>query len=190
MSTPSKIALAAFMVVIGIAGGGTLWLKGRIQTTGYCASCHVIAPYYTSWNSSDFLAHTHAKLGIVCQDCHARTIRAALKEVVSNVTHRYQVPLKNHRVRPEECLRCHGSYESLADLTKNLKGPDGFPLGRNPHASHWGPLDCGICHKMHKASVDFCSECHSLPATGPAWTTSMLTQMPMAGQQPARSRLQ
>jgi cytochrome c3-like protein len=172
VSSGWKIALVVLVVVIGAAGGGRVWLNGRIQTTEYCASCHVIAPYYNSWKSAGFLANTHAQAKIVCQDCHTRTVKAAMTELVSNVTHSYEVPLKDHRVRPEDCLRCHGSYEYLGELTKDLKGPDGYSLGRNPHDSHWGRLDCGICHKMHKASVDFCSACHGFPITGPGWVTS------------------
>lgn len=164
-----KIGLAVLAVAIASAGGGGVWLKGRIQTTGYCANCHVIAPYYNSWKSSAFLASTHERAGAVCQDCHTRTLQAAVTELAKAVTGSYEAPLKEHRVRPEDCLRCHGKYQDLAALTKDLKGPDGFSLGRNPHDSHWGPLDCGICHKMHRASVDFCAKCHGFPVTGPGW---------------------
>src|SRR5262245_45064615 len=105
-----------------MAGGvvlGTIRLKNQIRTTEYCASCHVIAPYYSSWKSSSFLAHTHEELGLTCQDCHSRTVRAAMVEIVSSVTRNYELPLKDHRVRPEECLRCHGSYADLAIRTRD-----------------------------------------------------------------------
>ena len=174
MSTGLKMAAAMLIVVIVAAAAGTIRLKSRIQTTEYCAGCHVIAPYYDSWKSSPYLAHTHEELGIVCQDCHTRTVRAAVTEFVKNVAHRYEIPLKDHRVRPADCLHCHGSYEELASLTKNLKGPDGFPLGRNPHDSHWGQIDCGICHKMHKASVDLCAGCHGFADAKAAWKNSEL----------------
>jgi hypothetical protein len=169
MSKSLAIAAAVFVIVVGGVVGGTLRIKSRIQTTDYCAGCHVIATYYNSWKASPFLANTHQGLGLVCQDCHTRTVRAGLTELVSNATHSYEVPLKDHRVRPEECLRCHESYQVLAARTRDLKGPDGFPLGRNPHDSHWGPIDCGICHKMHRTSVDLCAGCHGLPDTKPAW---------------------
>ena len=73
------VALAAVLVaVIVAAGGATVWLKDRLQTTDYCADCHVIVPYYNTWKSSAFTAHTHAGAGIVCQDCHPRTMRDGL----------------------------------------------------------------------------------------------------------------
>lgn len=171
MSHALKLALVAVVAIAAAAGTGMTWLKGRIQTTDYCANCHVVAPYYDSWKASALPAHTHAQVGLVCQDCHSRTVRDGLRELAVTVARSYEIPLKEHPVRPEaQCFRCHVGYEFLAGLTSDLKGPDGLPLGRNPHDSHWGPLECGICHKMHRASVDFCSNCHGLPFTGPAWT--------------------
>jgi hypothetical protein len=182
MSKGWTTSVAALVIVIAAALGGTMRLKSRAQTTEYCANCHVIAPYYNSWKSSPYLAHTHEELGLVCQDCHVRTARAAMTELVKNVTHEYEIPLKEHRVRPAECLSCHGSYAALANRTKNLKGPDGFPLGRNPHDSHWGQIDCGICHKMHRASVDLCAGCHGLPDTKPAWTAPIVSSTALTKQ--------
>jgi hypothetical protein len=101
-------------------------------------------------------------------------MKSAVTELLSYVTHSHEVPLKDESVRPMDCLQCHGSYAQLAELTRDLKGPEGSPLGRNPHDSHWGPLSCGICHRMHKTSVDFCSECHGFPVSGPAWSRSRL----------------
>ena len=31
----------------------------------------------------------------------------------------------------------------------------------NPHAQHDGALPCTECHKGHKASVNYCAQCHS-----------------------------
>jgi cytochrome c nitrite reductase small subunit len=177
MSKGLKIGAALVIIFVVVAAAGTLHIKSQVQTTDYCAGCHVIAPYYDSWKSSPYLAHTHQELGLVCQDCHTRTARAGVTELVKYTTHNYEIPLKDHRVRPEECLRCHGSYAALATRTKNLKGPEGFPLGRNPHDSHWGQIDCGICHKMHKASVDLCAGCHGFPDTKPGWGTPALNPL-------------
>lgn len=173
-----KIALVAPTAVLVAATASavfaTQWVKQHIQEPEYCGSCHVMAPYNESWKSSALTAHTHAQLGLTCQECHVRSVQDGLREIVSNATHGFEVPLKDNHPRAETCLRCHGSYEILAARTQNLIGPDGFALGRNPHDSHWGELDCGICHKMHKPSVDFCSRCHGLPVTGPAWESAAL----------------
>jgi cytochrome c nitrite reductase small subunit len=172
MSKGFLIGVCVLAIVIVAIAAGAMHVKTRAQTTDYCAGCHVIAPYYNTWKSSPYLAHSHEELGIVCQDCHTRTARAALIELMRNATRSYEIPLKEHRVHPEECLRCHASYTALASRTRNLKGPDGFALGRNPHDSHWGQLDCGICHKMHRASVDLCAGCHGFADTKSAWKGS------------------
>lgn len=172
MSRASAIGAAVFLVLIGLGSGGAVWLKRRIQTPDYCASCHIMAPYYSAWKSSVFPAHTHAQAGMVCQDCHEVSMTAAIREILNNFTHHYRLPLKEHRVRAEDCFRCHTSYADLAERTKDLKGPYGFSLGRNPHNSHWGALECGTCHKMHRRSRDWCSECHELRNAGAAWNGS------------------
>jgi cytochrome c nitrite reductase small subunit len=169
MSRALKIGTIAFLMLIVIGGVGAVWLKRQIQKPDYCSRCHIMAPYYNAWKSSVFPAHTHAQLGMACRDCHEVTMGSAIRDIVSNVTHRYQIPLKEHKVHVDACFRCHSSYAKLAELTKNLKAPDGFPLGRNPHNSHWGPLECGTCHKMHRSSRDWCSECHGLRRTSAAW---------------------
>lgn len=169
-------AIGCLVLVAASAVFATLHLRQRVQNPEYCAGCHVMAPYYASWQSSEFTAHMHAQLGLTCQECHPRTVQDGLRELVSNATHHFDVPLKDNSPRAETCLRCHGSYEILAARTRNLIGPDGFSLGRNPHDSHWGKLDCGICHKMHKSAVDFCARCHGLPKTGTAWENKIATQ--------------
>lgn len=164
------VTLAGVLIAVAAtAGFTTVWLKDRIQTPEYCAGCHTMTPYYNTWKSSSFTAHTHEQLGLTCQECHTRTVRDGWREILSTATHSFDVPLKDNKPRTETCLRCHGSYEIVAARTQKLIGRDGFALGRNPHDSHWGALDCGICHKMHKPSVDFCSRCHGSPNTGPAW---------------------
>jgi fumarate reductase flavoprotein subunit len=50
------------------------------------------------------------------------------------------------------CLGCHGDYWKVAAQTNKLDP--------NPHDSHLGEIDCGKCHHAHKASVNFCNECH------------------------------
>lgn len=175
-----KWALVALLTVLtaiaAAAGGATLYLKDRIHSTEYCASCHVIAPYYETWKSSDFTAHVHAKVNVACQDCHQRSVRDGLRELASVATGLYELPLKDRSVNRDTCLRCHGSDEVLAARTQQLIGPDGFALGRNPHDSHWGPLECAVCHRMHRPSQDFCSNCHRFPASGPAWSGSVAWQ--------------
>lgn len=71
---------------------------------------------------------------LTCTDCHLTTTPK--------------------RLTTEQCLSCHGSFEEVAEATKNLD-PD-------PHNSpHYGPeLDCDLCHQEHSVSDNFCAQCH------------------------------
>jgi hypothetical protein len=55
-------------------------------------------------------------------------------------------------VAMEKCLSCHGPYDKLADKTDKTEP--------NPHGSHQGDLSCDSCHHAHKASDNYCSQCH------------------------------
>ena len=86
------------------------------------------------------LSHFHNLAGVKCVDCHEA---------------------KKSKVKAEmrRCYSCHGSYEKLAELTKNADP--------NPHKSHQGKLDCNLCHHQHKKSVNYCGQCHEWPLDVP-----------------------
>ncbi len=53
----------------------------------------------------------------------------------------------------DQCLKCHGSFDKLAEQTKDL-----VP---NPHYSHLGEVDCVACHKGDKTEPELtCNQCH------------------------------
>lgn len=79
-----------------------------------------------------FTAERHKANGVNCSGCHGNGAKAAPSV--------------------EKCLSCHGSYEKLAERTKKL--------ARNPHASHYGDLDCTLCHHGHKVDENYCGSCH------------------------------
>jgi hypothetical protein len=80
-----------------------------------------------------FLGDKHKAAGISCDSCHKET--PPKQEVPTAV-----------------CLGCHGTYEALAKKSEKVEP--------NPHDSHEGKLDCGVCHHSHKASELSCSRCH------------------------------
>lgn len=86
------------------------------------------------------LQQKHLDKGLTCTGCHQENPPA--KAVVM-----------------AKCLSCHGTYEKLADKTD--KG------AHNPHASHQGELSCDSCHHAHKASENYCSQCHQFEFTVP-----------------------
>jgi cytochrome c nitrite reductase small subunit len=154
------IGAAVFVVVAGLAGFG-LW-KYHEQPE-FCATCHIMQPYLESWQSSDWMAHAHAKEDVACLDCHEATIQQQVNELFLFVTQQYETPLRERRFETEKCLSCHehGSYEELIARTADKD--------RNPHDSHWGEMDCRMCHKAHRDSVDYCSSCHAPVTDSPGW---------------------
>lgn len=84
------------------------------------------------------LGKVHAAEGVKCVKCHG--------------TAKKSVP-----VAQEKCLSCHGEGDSKALAAKTAKA---LPL--NPHENrHYGTeADCGLCHRQHEPSVNFCLDCH------------------------------
>lgn len=152
MPKVAKIITAAVLIVVGLASMGLIWLRDSSSRPEYCAQCHaVMDPYYSSWESSDYLAHKHAEFAIPCQICHSRTISDTLREIVTYARGEYKTPLEEQKHPKEECLQCHehGSYAELIQRTKD------YTVGGqkvNPHASEKGEIECSSCHSMHKES--------------------------------------
>ncbi len=84
------------------------------------------------------LGKVHAAEGYKCVKCHTSGKLEA-------------------KIPQETCLSCHGDGDSrkLAASTAKVK-----PV--NPHENrHYGTeADCGLCHRVHEKSVNFCADCH------------------------------
>lgn len=81
------------------------------------------------------LADRHSHYGAQCATCHANNM-----------------PATGTRVKNEACLACHGSYEKLAEKTKNDEP--------NPHRTHLGNVRCSDCHSGHGTPRLICNDCH------------------------------
>ncbi|MBN1317679.1 MAG: cytochrome c3 family protein [Anaerolineales bacterium] len=138
------------LLVIGIAGYGMWELSFQ---PGFCNGCHIIRPYVTSYQSSDNLDNVHQQANVVCKDCHHVSPVEALREVGVYIAGDYREPLPETEMAQESCLECHRSYSSLIERTSHLEP--------NPHDSHFGELECSMCHKSHSESALFCQECHT-----------------------------
>jgi fumarate reductase flavoprotein subunit len=94
-------------------------------------------PFYSVFSSVEaappFLADKHKVAGISCEGCHKEN---PPKEQVATLV----------------CNKCHGDQVKLAERTQKV-----IP---NPHDSHLGNVECGLCHHGHKPSEDYCSTCH------------------------------
>lgn len=122
-----------------------------------CSTCHVMVPYLESVRDANLLVYVHAKKGLTCLDCHELAVLQQVhKRYTPNTT-----SLQERKFPTDFCLRCHGSYKKVLQLTEGLDP--------NPHDSHYGEMRCGACHKMHRPSEYFCARCHLPPDLGPEW---------------------
>lgn len=92
-------------------------------------------------NDDATLLNKHMSKGVQCAACHNEN-----------------PPAK--RVKTPKCQECHGTYEQLAERTKNMKP-------NNVHANHLGDLDCKSCHGVHKKQKLECDECHQFKFSMP-----------------------
>ena len=94
---------------------------------------------------NDQLAQTHLKAGVTCRQCHGDKVPA-----------KTATPTKYPKIATKEmCLKCHGSYKELAAKTRGIR-----EWQENPHAHHYGELECYQCHRVHQSSEYFCTQCH------------------------------
>jgi hypothetical protein len=133
-----------------------------------CAQCHVIKPYVGTWIRSDFLSHGHAQSGISCLDCHQLTSQRERENEEKFDQKAFKIPLEEREYENDLCLRCHGSYRDIIERTKDFKKRGWL---RNPHDSHYGEVQCNLCHKAHRASINYCSQCHEAGTSKPGWET-------------------
>ena len=122
-----------------------------------CTACHVMDPYVDSLQDPNRLAYAHAQEGLACLDCHElEAVEQVHEQAVAGTS------IEERKVEMDVCFDCHvpnehTSYEEIIKLTSDLESE----VGANPHDSHYGEMECRICHKMHKQSEDYCAQCHS-----------------------------
>ena len=148
------------IIVVAGVGAGLWWYHEQPQFCGN--TCHLMQPYVESWSNSKLLANQHAAAGVTCLDCHKATFEQQKEEVIKYLKGDYKVPLEERKIGTTQyCTQCHehGSYKQVIELSKGLEEE----LGRNPHDSHNGELECNTCHRVHAPSTLFCVQCHSVP---------------------------
>ena len=159
MSRKKIVVVAVLLAVVVLGGVGAVGLWQYHEQPEFCATCHIMDPYLESWQSSDYGVHAHAKHDVACLDCHEPTIQQQMNELMIYVQGDHEVPLKPLKYPSEECLECHehGSYDEVVEMTAHLDEE----VGANPHDSHYGEMECRLCHRMHEESEDYCAQCHA-----------------------------
>ena len=158
--------ITTIIVGVTVIGFGALWWAH--EQPFICATCHNIRPYYDSWASSGLLAHEHAEEEVRCLDCHPFDPLESAQEALIYISGTYEEPLAERSFPSEVCTECHTPQE----INERFASQE-----RNPHQGHTGEtseVPCGVCHNVHRASVDYCAECHP-PTAGDEWTLPPVT---------------
>ena len=184
--------VAAVVAAILVVAGVGMWVWH--EQPSFCgAICHTPMDNYLTTYESDLnspvtdkwgnevadphtmLAAYHGKLGNDCMDCHVPTLSEQISEGAAWVAGNYNFPLVERtaseltkasgRDADELCLNeaCHNLtrddlYEKTADMGTY-----------NPHWAHHEELECTTCHKAHRASVMYCTQCHAQAEVPEGW---------------------
>jgi flagellar basal body-associated protein FliL len=131
-------------------------------------------------NSDAMLAVVHKQAGLNCLSCHVPALSQQVSEVGEEVTGNYYYPLEERSLQDlvtnsgstasadSFCLRsgCHDmTRQDLTNATSDMSF--------NPHRWQHGEIACSECHKSHRASVFYCTQCHSEAASSmpDGWVT-------------------
>ncbi|CAK7040210.1 MAG: hypothetical protein PEGG_01691 [Paraeggerthella hongkongensis] len=187
------------VAVVLIAAGAGFWVWH--EQPSFCnAICHTPMDQYNAtydqepntagvdkWgnevkNTSSMLCVSHKMptdqggAGATCMSCHIPTMSEQMSEGINWVTGNYVYPLEERtgadlvEARGLEadqfCLN-----ESCHNLTRDdlVKATSGMEF--NPHVPQHGEIECTECHKAHRASVMYCTSCHSEAEVPEGWLT-------------------
>jgi len=164
MRWPVKILLLA--VLVSFFAAGAIVITGQ---PGFCNSCHIMNPYYDSWQNS---GHSNVN----CLDCHLQPGFAGyakgkingLAQAVDCIVGRVGTK-PNASVKDVSCMRseCH-SVEEIA--SKNIDY-NGVRFAHDNHISKVVDgikISCGTCHSHFEGDEHFnvnndvCFTCHFL----------------------------
>lgn len=160
--------LARYFIIVIITGlvfgcGSAAYLVQASNNPAFCSTCHIMQPYYQSWQESSLLANKHAAAGVTCHDCHESSFSIQAEEGIKYITGNYKDPLDKRVFTEDFCLKCHsdsGTGTPKGDSLETVKAKTNFEAS-NPHDSHNGEQECNLCHNMHQQSKPMCAECHS-----------------------------
>ena len=170
------------VVVVLIAAGAGFWVWH--EQPSFCAAiCHTPMDEYLEtyeqepgttgvdkWgnevsNTNAMLAVSHKAQGKDCMSCHVPTLSEQMSEGINWVTGNYVYPLTSQGgPLPPPSEPCHNLTRD--DLVKATSG-----MEFNPHKAQHGEIECSECHKAHRASVMYCTQCHSEAEVPEGWLT-------------------
>ena len=187
------IVVGTVALVFVVAGMG-FWVWH--EQPSFCAAiCHTpMDPYVETYDQPlgeagvdkwgnevadtfSMLAVAHKASGKTCLDCHVPTLGEQMAEGASWVTGGYGVPLQEATLADLGAARGVASdefclNESCHNLTRDDLANATAGMTRNPHLAYHGDISCDSCHKAHRASVNYCTQCHADAETPAGWLTA------------------
>lgn len=129
-----------------------------------CGTCHVTEADNMQNPEMRAAKHTDA----ACTDCHTADDDLAVAHGDLSVIPTSKTLSKTNSVTEDRCLACHGSWESLVQLTEDSTAlTDSNDLTVNPHAlersGNHQIFSCTSCHKAHSPAENPkkpCLSCH------------------------------
>lgn len=184
------IVLSCVACVAVLAVGFSVWHE---QPSFCSAICHSpMDPYLPTYeavpgqqatdkwgnevdDASSMLAAVHGQAGKTCMDCHVPQIGEQVTEGLEWVSGNYDSPLSERNATQlvrarglqddEFCMNSSCHPYTRADLEKKTAW-----MGKiNPHSSQHGEQKCTTCHKAHRASVNYCTQCHTDAVVPDGW---------------------
>jgi cytochrome c nitrite reductase small subunit len=151
------VGIIALVLVIAGGAAGAYMIHLSNTSPEFCATCHVMKPNVDSYLNSNNLDNIHDQANVECKECHDYPVTAEISSGIKFLVGNYTVG-KDGKLLPvtysnEICLKCHISYEHIAQETAYID--------KNPHKSHQGELPCKTCHVSHGEQIDYCSSCHN-----------------------------
>ena len=176
-----SVSIIVGVVAMSIAAGGA-WRAHEEPAT--CGLCHIIRPYYESWESSTLLDHAHAEENVECLDCHDASVSTMVSEFLTYVSGEYRDPLKQRKFSQGECLKCHEHSDraELIEITADYdieysvsqeflekladRGYDWDAYDVNPHAYVVDPENARNPHESDEGEAE-CYRCHKSHTESP-----------------------
>lgn len=186
------ITLGCIAVVLVVAGAG--FMVWHEQPSFCNAICHdPMDPYLPTFeatpgqpatdkwgneveDASSMLAAVHNQAGKTCMDCHVPQLDEQMTEGAEWVTGNYDSPLgERTSTQLVEARGLENSDEFCMNTSCHPYGRDELVkktawMGKiNPHTPQHGEQKCTTCHKAHRASVNYCTQCHTDAVVPDGW---------------------
>lgn len=187
---PVIAGVIAVVAIVAVAGG----LAWHEQPSFCNAICHTPMDAYLEtyeavpgeaatdkWgnevsDASSMLASVHGQYGKTCLDCHQPELSEQMTEGAEWVTGSYDADLSERTT--SQLLEARGIENSdefcMNDSCHNytreeLEKKTAWMGEINPHTAQHGEQKCGTCHKAHRQSVMYCTQCHTEAVVPDGW---------------------